>query len=178
MGASTIKSIFLGASLCCALCAAAPAKDAPPAALYSTEVSGGDLLFLTEAARTSALLIRLSNLARSHAVTPEVKDLAAAVETDQTAALAQIKAVAGHKQVPVSGAPDEAGLKLLRHAAEVKGAKFDKMYLDTVAEAQQELGAAFDGGAHSADPEIKAFAAAAQPALKKQAARVRQLSGN
>lgn len=175
-----MKPFLLAGVVFAVICAAAPgapAKAGAPA-LYNTEISGGDLLFLTGGARTGVLLVRLSNLAGAHAVTPEVKELAAAVEKDQTAALARMKEMAARKQVSLPEEPDAAGGRLLQHAGQLNGPKFDKTYLDALSEAQRQLAAAFEQAAHSSDAAIKAFATAAQPALQRQTARARRLGGN
>lgn len=148
-----------------------------PAKLFSTEIDGGDLLFLSQAAPQNALVIELSKMAVRRAVTPEVKQLAAMVEKSQSQTATELKDLGAKKQVTVASIPDGAGRKLTQECAKLKGAKFDKKYLDLLSENEQVLVTTFGQGARSTDHDIQAFATANLALLKQQANEVKRLSG-
>jgi len=146
-----------------------------PAAILSTEISGGDLVFFTGAGPQTALMGELSALARKQAVTPEVKALAGTVFKEQTDAVAQLKALAAAKDVPMSQDLDREGRKVLLRLAKETGPRFDKSFLDALGDAQDLLETSLDAGAASSDKEIKAYADAGLEELKKERDGVRQL---
>ena len=167
-----VVMMLAGAGFCTAAPEDAPRPEAP---VLSTEISGRDLVFFTGMARETALVAGLSELAEKHAVTPEVQALAAAVDKDEAAARASLTALAGRKQVPVAVEPDGEGKKQLLALGKLKGPKFDKSYLDALADAQDEMEKSLEAGAASADGDIKAAAQAAQGTLKEERERVRKL---
>jgi len=176
-----MKRLALGAAALLAatltaLCAAGPEEATPtPAPIVSTEISGSDLGFFTGAARQTALLVRVSGLAKRHAVTPEVQAVAAAVWQEQTDAAARLKKLAERKQAPLPEEPDGEGKKLLQTLGKLTGPKFDKSCLDALGDAQDALETSLEAGAASMDGEIKAFAVAGLGTLKQERQRVSRL---
>jgi predicted outer membrane protein len=156
---------------------AAPEEDGAPAVslILSTEVSGSDLAFFSGAARETALLGRLCEMARKHATAPEVQALAAAVEKEQTDWAAQLKELSGHKHVPLTGEPDREGMKLLLRLEKLTGVKFDKSCLDALGDAQEMLETSLKAGAGSADPEIRRLAEGEMGRLKQERERERRM---
>jgi len=157
--------------------AAADIEDATPtpAPILSTEISGSELGFLMDAAPQIALLVHLAELAKTRAVTPEVQSEAATVSKEQTAAAGQLKDLATHNNVPLTGDPDDQGAKILATLHDLSGVKFDKAFLDAQADAQDALETTLNTGAASSDPAIKAFATANLQTLKQERDRVRKL---
>ena len=164
-------------ALGCAAIHAAEPEDAPRpnAPILSSEMSGGDLSYFTGTARQTALLVALSSLAQKHAITPEVQALAASVGKDQTAAAASLKDLAARKNVPLRAEPDGTGKKQLQGLAKLKGPKFDKTYLDALADAQEQLETSLQAGTSSADEQVKASAQAGMEVLKREREAVRKL---
>jgi putative membrane protein len=155
---------------------ASPAAGEPaPAQILSTDLSGGDIAFFTGASRQIALAAGLSAMARDRATTPEVKQLAAGIATEQTGAEAKLKDLAALKHVPLEAETDAAGKKQLQALAKLKGPKFDKSYLDALADAQDALQQSLESGAASADPGIQSLAQSALATLKQERLRVRRL---
>jgi predicted outer membrane protein len=169
--ALTAAVTMLGGALC-----AAPEDATPtPAPILSTEMSGSDLGFFMGAARQAELLARLSELAKAHAVTPEVQALAAAVLKDQTDAAVKLKSLAERKHAPLGAEPDRARAQLVESLGKLKGPRFDKSYLDALGDAQDALETSLNAGAGSSDAEIKALAEADLATLKQEQDRVRKL---
>ncbi len=146
-----------------------------PAPILSTDMSGADLAFLTEAPPEVALVVELSALAKKHAVTPEVRDLAAGIFNQQTAAAESLKKLAATYQMPASQDPDPKGKRQLKAIAALKGVKFDKSYLDALSDAQDQLEAILEAGTTSQDKTIKAEADVEMAALKAQMDQVKKL---
>jgi len=168
-------AVMLGGAAACATTNDAEYASPPPAQIVSTELSGSDIVFLTGAAREAALLVRLSEMAKGRAVTPEVQALAAAVWKEQTDTVRRLKDLAGRKQVQLPEESDGQGKKLMEKLAKLKGQKFDKCCLDAMADAQDILEAALVTGAGSADGDLKAFAQAGIGTLKAERGRARKL---
>ena len=171
----TLFVVILGTAAVCALAKDAEYASPPATQILSTELSGSDLVFFARAARQTALLVRLSEMAKGRAATPEVQAVAAAAWKEQTEAAARLKELAGRKQVPLSEEPDGPARDLVRTLAILKGLKFDKSCLDALADAQDLLATALEAGAASTDRDIKAFAAADTGTLKAEKDRVRKL---
>jgi hypothetical protein len=162
------------------LCAAAQAKDIEdatptPVPILSTDISGGDLAFLTSASHQIALLIKLSELASARAVTPEVKAEAATVAKDQTDAMTALQKIAAGYHVPLDTALYDDDQRLVKNLDVQKGLKLDKAYLDAQADAGQALEASLTAGAASSDAGIKAFAQDGLAKLKQEQGRARKL---
>jgi hypothetical protein len=147
----------------------------PEAPILSSDLSGSDLTFFSDASRQILLIARISYIAKAHAVTPEIQSLAAAISTGQTASAARLKDLADRKSVPFGDEPNRADKALLKSLSNEKGAKLDKSYLDALSDAQSLLAASLQAGVASADSDIKSFAQAALDTLKQEQARVRKL---
>jgi putative membrane protein len=156
---------------------AADIEDATPtpAPILSTEISGSELGFLMDAGQQISLLVRLADLAKTRAVTPEVKAEAATVSKEQSPAAAQLKDLAASDHVPLSDGPGDDGGKVLATLRTLSGVKFDKAFIDALADAQDALGTALNTGATLSDPAMKAFAAANLQTLKVEGDRIRKL---
>ena len=171
----TLFVVLLGTAAVCALAKDAEYVSPEMPRILSTELSGSDLVFFAGAARQTALLVRLSEMAKGRAATPEVQALAAAAWKEQTDAAARLKDLAGRKEVPLPEEPDGPAKDLVQALAILQGFKFDKSCLDALADAQDQLGTALEAGAASTDRDIKAFAAAEAGTLKVERERVRKL---
>ncbi len=147
----------------------------PPAPILSTEISGGDLLFLTSAARQIDRAVELSGLAKNKAVTPEVQAVAAVAWKDQTDAAARLKDLVARKHVPLDGEPDLPAKKELDALARLKGIRFDKACIDALGEAQALLETSLSAGAASSDKEIQAFAQSSLGTLKQEQKQLSRL---
>jgi predicted outer membrane protein len=178
MNAACLLSVLTVLGGCAVISAtAADIEDATPtpAPILSTEISGRDLGFFMGAAPEIALLMQLADLAKTHAVTPEVQAEAATVLKEQTAAAGQFKQLAERDHIPLSDSPDDAGGNVVADLRKLDGVKFDKAFLDALGDAQDGLETALNTGASSADPDIKSFATANLQTLKQERDRIRKL---
>jgi predicted outer membrane protein len=171
----TLTAIYLAMAAVCAAQNGPEYASPPPAAILSTEISGGDLVFFTGAGPETALMEEISALAQKQAVTPEVKALAGIVLKEQSDAAEQLKGLAAAKNVPISQEPDMQGRKEILALAKVTGPRFDKSFLDALGDVQDLLETSLEAGAASSDKEIKAYADAGLETLKKERDGVRRL---
>jgi len=146
-----------------------------PAPILSTDISGRDLAFLTDAAHQMALLAKISGMASKQAVTPEVQTEAATVAKEQTDAMTALQKIADGFHVPLDTELYDDDIKLVKALEAEKGLKFDKSYLDAQADADQALEASLTAGAASSDSGIKAFSQSGLATLKAEQDRVRKL---
>jgi predicted outer membrane protein len=168
-------TLIAAAAFATSLLAAAPCRaDAPPP-LITSDISGSDLDFFMGAARETALITRMSEMAKRDAVTPEVQSLAAIVAREQGDAAARLKDLAAHKAVQLPEEPDGAGRKELQTLGAMVGPRFDKSYLDALVEAQGSLDTSLQAGAASTDKDIKALAQKGQGTLKAERDQIRKL---
>lgn len=171
--AAAVFAVMLGATVC-----AAPGDDTRyPARLkiWSTDISGGDLSFFTLGAHQMALLVRLCDLGRDKATTPEVQMIAVAVSKEQADALARLKELAAQKRVTLSDEPDGLGKKRLQALAKLTGPRFDKSLLEAMADARDMLETAFLAGTSSSDLAIKSVAQTDLATVKQERERARRL---
>jgi putative membrane protein len=138
-----------------------------------------DSSFIKSAAEGGMSEVELGQLAQQNATNPAVKDFGAMMVTDHTAANDKLKALAASKQVTLPESPS-----LMQKASKAKldmmsGDSFDKSYVkgmidDHKADIKEFQKEATDGK----DPEVKAFAVATLPTLKKHLRKIQAIAAN
>jgi putative membrane protein len=138
-----------------------------------------DSSFIKSAAEGGMSEVELGQLAQQKATNPAVKDFGAMMVTDHTAANDKLKALAASKQVTLPESPS-----LMQKASKAKldmlsGDSFDKSYVkgmidDHKADIKEFQKEATDGK----DPEVKAFAVATLPTLKKHLQKIQAIASN
>jgi putative membrane protein len=173
-----IMRITAALALCTGMQAVAKdAEDATPtpAPIFSTDISGSDLGFLTGVAHDMALLTKISALASKQAATPEVQAEAATVVKDQTDAMTALQKLADGFHIPLDTELPAGDARTVKSLKAQKGLKFDKAYLDAQADADHVLETSLTNGAASSDAGIKTFAQKSLAYLKQEEDRVRKL---
>ena len=168
--------------LICALLAVsfreAHAQDAKKPPLISSDLSGGDMQFLTSAAEQGNVQAALGELAVTHAQSPDVKAFGQALAKENAVQSEQIKLIAINKglALPESLIPkkNSAAAKLEK----LKGLKFDKAYVEEMLTQLQNYEAIFEHATQSEDPDIKSLATSALPAIKQRLAFLNHTAGN
>jgi len=180
MIARTSLSLFLALTFAFfALPGAGFAADAKnPPMIFTTDVSGGDLKFLSSAAEQGLLLATLGVLAADHAKSSEVKDYGQALAKNHATQNERIKLLTIRKGIttPSAGLTKKQN-KIADELSKLEGLKFDKAYLEEMVQELQVYAATFELATQSRDPEIKSFATLALPNVKKDLALVRQMTG-
>ena len=138
-----------------------------------------DSSFIKSAAEGGMSEVELGQLAQQKATNPAVKDFGAMMVTDHTAANDKLKTLAASKQVALPESPS-----LMQKASKSKldmmsGDSFDKSYVkgmidDHKADIKEFQKEATEGK----DPEVKAFAVATLPTLKKHLQKIQAIAAN
>jgi putative membrane protein len=138
-----------------------------------------DSSFIKSAAEGGMSEVELGQLAQQKATNPAVKDFGAMMVTDHTAANDKLKALAASKQVTLPESPS-----LMQKASKAKldmmsGDSLDKSYVkgmidDHKADIKEFQKEATEGK----DPEVKAFAVATLPTLKKHLQKIQAIAAN
>lgn len=149
---------------------------APPV-LFSTDISGGDLQFLTSAAEQGLYQASLAALAADHAKSSEVKEFGETLAKHYAGQNERLKLIAMKKGLTIPSklsANQNASAAKLAH---LQGLKFDKAYMEEMVQDQQTYVALFEQATQSHDAEIKSFATASLPGLKQHLELVRKITG-
>lgn len=123
--------------------------------------------FLADAAQGGMAEVELGKLAAQKAGNPEVKKFGQMMVTDHSKANAEVKALAGKKNISL---PTDLGSHKsdIDKMSKLSGADFDRQYVDDMVADHETDVAEFEKQAMSAkDPDVKAFAAKTLPTLKR-----------
>ena len=153
------------------------AADAPPQ-VFSTDLGGKDLLFLTAALEHGQVQQYLGELAKTRAGTEQVKavgEVLASTQTEENKKLARLAAMKG----VTLGGNEAAGKKALAQKLEkLTGPKFDKACMEEIINVNQRAVATYEAAATTKDGEIKAFVTQGLPLAKEKLALANKMSGN
>jgi predicted outer membrane protein len=154
--------IFLAALLIALPSLAAPKRasskktakaPATPAPLLSTELDGGDILFLKSAAECAALIVQLGEFGMARATMPEIRGLGEIVAQNYAHQAGELRALAGRKKVFIAAGSVRADAPLRG----LKGLKFDKVLVEQLVKIQGRALEAFEQAGTSHDADVRAF---------------------
>lgn len=154
------------------------AGDAKKTAIISADINGIDLQFLKSAAEQGLLQANLGELAEMRALSSEVKVFGQTLAKYHATQNEQIKLLAIKKGVTVPASPTSQQNVRTGKLEKLQGLKFDKACMEEICQEQQIYDALFEQATQSDDPDIKAFATAALPSIKRQLAFVRDITGS
>jgi putative membrane protein len=123
--------------------------------------------FMKNAADGGMAEVEMGKLATKNAQDPEVKKFGQMMVDDHTKANTELKALAAKKNVTL---PTDMGSYKgdVDDLSKLKGADFDKEYVDHMVDDHEDDVAAFEKQANNGtDPDVKAFAAKTLPVLRK-----------
>ncbi|PWG82038.1 DUF4142 domain-containing protein [Pararcticibacter amylolyticus] len=130
-------------------------------------VDNGVSDFMVKAAAGGMAEVELGKLAQENGVSQRVKDYGAMMVKDHTKANDELKALASAKNITLPATLDDQHQKHFEEMKKMKGADFDKHYMDMMVNDHVETINLFDDAAkNETDAEIKAFAAKTAPVLK------------
>ncbi len=138
-----------------------------------------DSSFIKNAAEGGMSEVELGQLAQQKATNPAVKEFGAMMVTDHTAANDKLKTVAAAKQVSLPDSPN-----LMQKASKAKlemmsGDSFDKSYVKGMIEDHKADIKEFQKEAtEGKDPQVKAFAVATLPTLKKHLRKIQAIASD
>lgn len=131
--------------------------------------------FLKNAAQGGMMEVALAKVAASKAQNPEVKKLAGMIAADHEKLNAEVKALAGKKNVtlPTAADSDQSDIEELQKQ---KGTALDNAFIEAMIDDHENDIAAFQRQAdNSTDPDVKAFAVKTLPTLKMHLDKVKLL---
>jgi putative membrane protein len=140
-------------------------------------VAAADETFLKLAADNSLTEAELARLGVQKASTPEVKELANALVTEQASLNESIKALAESKAVMLSAIIDPSGATAFRALEMYTGKPFDDAFLNRMQSIHEKTVAAYDKASQKAqDSEVKAFVQKWLPMLRSHLDRLAKLA--
>lgn len=148
-----------------------------PPVVFSTDLSGGDLQFLTSAAEQGLLQATLGVLAADHAKSSEVRDYGQTLATHHATQNEQIKLLAIKKGVAIASRLTPRQNTVAEKLSKLDGLKFDKAYLEEVIQDQQAYAAVFEKAAQSDDPDIKSFVMKSLPEIRHNLELLKKMTG-
>ncbi len=123
--------------------------------------------FMTEAAQGGLAEVELSTVAKTKAQNAEVKKFAQQMIEDHSNANAELKQLAGKKNVTLPTEPDATHKGIKDKLSSLSGADFDTEYVNTMVADHEKSVALFKSQAETGtDAETKAFAAKTLPKLQ------------
>jgi putative membrane protein len=159
--------LALGAALCLSANVTASAAD--------TKLSAGDTQFVEDASQADATEIAASKLALTNASDPRVKKFAQQMIADHTKLARGLDVIATQKGLGKAPGADSA---LVGKLQGLKGADFDRLYVDEVAVGgHQKAVELFQKESETGeDPQLKGAATRALPIIRHHLAMAQQLA--
>jgi putative membrane protein len=143
------------------------AQAAPPTMSSASSPTAGDKSFSKTAANAGMKEVKLGKLAETKASSAAVKQFAARMVKDHTAAGKHLAELASKKSVTLPSAPDSETQIAYSKLNALSGASFDKAYMAMMLEDHKKAVALFSKEANSnGDATFKSFAAETLPTLK------------
>lgn len=138
---------------------------APPQ--QSETVHATDDEFVRFAVAGSLAEVELGQVAADHGASEQVKAFGRRMVQDHDKSGAGAKALATRKQIPIPTALDGEHAALKSKLLGLKGADFDRTYMDAMVDDHKKTVEAFRAeAAHGADPAVKAYASQTEPTIE------------
>jgi putative membrane protein len=142
-------------------------KDTTTTGQTGIAVVADDAKFAVDAANGGMTEIELSKLALDKAMNTKVKEFANMMVMDHSKAGDELKAIAATKNITLPATVNEDSKKALTDLAALKGADFDKAYVDKMVADHKATVDLFESESkNSKDADLKAFADKTLPTIK------------
>jgi putative membrane protein len=153
--------------------------SAPPMSAPSSSAAAADSKFLKEAADGGMAEVALGQLAADKASSADVKQFGQRMVEDHGKANDELKQLAMQKHVDLPAEPSAKHKATKARLEKLSGDQFDKAYMADMLMDHKKDVAAFQRESNSAkDPDVKSFAAATLPTLKKHLKMAQSLAGS
>ena len=140
-------------------------------------LASSDVKFIEEAAKGGLAEVELGKIAGKQALDPAVKDFAARMVKDHSAANDKLKPIADAKGVVLPSGVDKSHQKDIDKLAKKSGADFDKAYMAHMLKDHQKDVKEFQKQAKSAkDADVKQFASSTLPTIEEHLRLAQQIS--
>jgi putative membrane protein len=128
----------------------------------------GDKGFVQEAASAGKMEVELGRYASKHAASPDVKKFGEHMVTDHSKANTELEQVAKRESIQLPGEPNAKHAETVQRLTSLKGAEFDRAYMQAMVEDHEEDVAKFRDVASSAESkQVQAFAKKTLPTLEQ-----------
>lgn len=135
--------------------------------------------FMTTAASSSMMEVEAGKLAQQRATNPQVKEFAAMMVKDHTAANQELMNIAGSKNITLPDSMSNDHMGHMRDLRDLQGAEFDREYMDMMVSAHEKDISMFEDVAEDEnfeDAEVRAFASKTLPKLRQHHQRAQQIN--
>lgn len=133
----------------------------------TTSVSAADRSFATKAAQAGTAEIADAQIALQNSDRQDVKDFAQRMVTDHTKAADQLKLIAGGEGITLPTGESKADQSDTNALQKLKGAPFDRRYIEIQRKAHQQAVALFTAESKSGkNSQLKSFAGQTLPTLQ------------
>jgi putative membrane protein len=144
--------------------------------IVSNNVKEDDSDFMIKAANGGMMEVEAGKLAQQNAASPDVKDFGARMIADHTKAGDELKAMATAKNVVLPATLGEDEQKHLNDMTKMKGADFDKHYIDMMVKDHDKTVSMFEDAAKNAnDADVRTWASNILPTLKEHDVAVKAI---
>ena len=135
-----------------------------------------DAEFAVKAADGGMLEVQMGELAQKNGANAQVKSFAKMMVDDHTKANNELKALAAQKNITLPAALSNDNQKMYNDMMAMKGADFDKHYVDHMVDDHEDDVEMFrKTSMNAADPDIKAFAAKTLPTLEMHLQKIKEI---
>ncbi|SIQ63644.1 MULTISPECIES: DUF4142 domain-containing protein [Pontibacter] len=134
--------------------------------------------FVTKAASSSMMEVEAGKLAQERATNPQVKEFAAMMVKDHSAANDELRTLATSKNITLPDSMSNEHMDQMRDLRDKQGAEFDRNYMDKMVSAHDSDISMFEDVAEDenyADADVKAFASKTLPKLRQHRDRAQQI---
>ena len=169
----THRAMALAAAM--AACLAMPAPSgARMKAAHGT--SGTPQQFIKEAAAGGMAEVKLGELAEKRAHSDAVKTFGKRMRDDHSQANSELEDLAAKKNVALPKDVDAKAKATYDRLAKLKGAEFDRAYMNAMLQDHRHDVAEFQRAAKSSDPDVQAFASKTLPTLQSHLDEAQQIA--
>lgn len=139
--------------------------------------SSPDSSFYKDAAEGGLAEVQLGMLAQEKSSNPSVKDFAAMMVSDHTAADDRLQAIAAARNIKLPTSPSVGQMATRTRLEVLSGNSFDKSYIkDMIKDHQDDIAKFKQEAASGQDPDAKAYAIATLPTLEKHLKSIQSIA--
>jgi putative membrane protein len=182
-GADMKKTIFFISLMLSVLFFACQNKNEQPASKTNetamkkdTSKVAMDSTFLDAAAQGGIMMVQLGNIAEKKAHNKEIKDFANMMISDHSKINDELKSLAQKNNINLPDSPGKDKQDKINDLEKLSGRKFEKQYVDMMAEDHENDIAKFKEESQSAvSPEVRQWAAETLPTLQKHLDKIKEI---
>jgi len=141
--------------------------DSPGVSTQPIKADEESASFMVRAADAGMAEVQMGQMAQNKATNAKVKDFAAMMVRDHSAANDQVKSLAGARNVTLPDSVSDDHKKMANDLSKKKGKDFDKAYMDDMVKGHESVADLFEKSADKVnDTEVKTFINNTLPKIK------------